>query len=150
MNGGTVRSAPLAVQSDACLPLTDRALDQAAAEQHAKIFAALGDPVRLRLLSIIHAGSDTCSCHLEGPLDKSQPTISHHTRVLAEVGLIFGEKRGRWTYWNVAPKAQAFVDQLLNVSGTTAELLERRDEVGKDCGLWRHAKDEANMDVISA
>ena len=52
----------------------------------APILAALGDPVRLRLLSIVSAEGEVCSCNLEGPLAKSQPTISHHTRVLAEPG----------------------------------------------------------------
>jgi ArsR family transcriptional regulator len=64
----------------------------------APLFAALGDPVRLRLLSIVAAEGEVCSCNLEGPLGKSQPTISHHTRVLSEAGLIEGEKRGRWMW----------------------------------------------------
>ena len=69
----------------------------------AHTFAALADPVRLRLLSLVAAAGEICSCDLEGPLDKSQPTISHHTKALAEAGLIVGEKRGRWMWWRVAP-----------------------------------------------
>jgi ArsR family transcriptional regulator len=65
--------------------------------------------VRLRLLSIVAAQTEVCSCDLEGPLAKSQPTISHHTRVLAEVGLIVGEKRGRWMWWRVEPDRLAQV-----------------------------------------
>jgi ArsR family transcriptional regulator len=67
-------------------------------------FAALGDPVRLRLLSLIAAAGECCSCDLEAPLAKSQPTISHHTKALAEAGLIEGEKRGRWVWWRVVPE----------------------------------------------
>jgi ArsR family transcriptional regulator len=65
--------------------------------------------VRLRLLSIVAAQTEVCSCDLEGPLAKSQPTISHHTRVLAEAGLIVGEKRGRWMWWRVEPDRLAQV-----------------------------------------
>ena len=68
------------------------------------MFAALGDPVRLRLLSIVAAEGEVCSCNLEEPLGKSQPTISHHTRVLSEAGLIQGEKRGRWMWWRIVPE----------------------------------------------
>src|SRR5580658_9106405 len=73
------------------------------AAKAAPVLAALGDPVRLRLLSIVASEGEVCSCNLEGPLGKSQPTISHHTRVLADVGLIVGERRGRWTWWRAVP-----------------------------------------------
>jgi ArsR family transcriptional regulator len=73
----------------------------------AKVFAALGDPVRLRLLSVVAAGGEVCSCDLEGPLGKSQPTISHHTSALADAGLLTGEKRGRWMFWRVVPERLA-------------------------------------------
>ena len=71
------------------------------AESLARGFAALADPVRLRLLSLIAASEEVCSCDLLKPLGKSQPTVSHHTKALAEAGLIVGEKRGRWVYWRV-------------------------------------------------
>ncbi len=74
------------------------------ADQLAGAFAALGDPVRLRLLSLIAAAGECCSCDLQEPLGKSQPTISHHTKALAEAGLIAGEKRGRWMWWRVVPE----------------------------------------------
>src|SRR5215203_4761481 len=78
-------------------------LPQADAIQLARGFAALADPVRLRLLSIIASSGECCSCDLEEPLGKAQPTISHHTKALAEAGLITGEKRGRWVWWRVVP-----------------------------------------------
>src|SRR3974390_427602 len=82
-----------------CAAITDAALTTAEASELAPIFAALSDPVRLRLLSIVASEGEVCSCNLEGPLGKSQPTVSHHTKVLAEAGLIEGEKRGRWMWW---------------------------------------------------
>jgi ArsR family transcriptional regulator len=69
----------------------------------ARVLGALADPVRLRLLSLVAAGGEVCSCDLEAPLARSQPTISHHTKVLAEAGLIVGERRGRWMWWRVVP-----------------------------------------------
>jgi ArsR family transcriptional regulator, arsenate/arsenite/antimonite-responsive transcriptional repressor len=84
-----------------CPPITDSPLSQTDAEGLAAVFTALGDPVRLRLLSMVAAAGEICSCDLEDPLGRSQPTISHHTRVLSEVGLISGERRGRWTWWRV-------------------------------------------------
>ena len=76
----------------------DDAIDLAAG------FAALADPVRLRLLSLIAEAGEICSCDLLEPLGKSQPTISHHTKALAEAGLISGEKQGRWVWWSVVPE----------------------------------------------
>lgn len=69
----------------------------------AEAFAALADPIRLRLFNLVAQGGEVCSCDLQEPLGRSQPTISHHTKVLAEAGLIVGEKRGRWVWWSVAP-----------------------------------------------
>src|ERR1700721_2451179 len=73
----------------------------------------LGETVRLRLLSIVATEGEVCSCNLEGPLAKSQPTISHHTRVLAEAGLIEGEKRGRWMWWRIVPGQMQRLRELL-------------------------------------
>lgn len=78
------------------------------------MFAALADPVRLRLLSLIADAGECCSCELEEPLGKAQPTISHHTKALAEAGLITGEKRGRWMYWRVVPERVATVRAALD------------------------------------
>jgi ArsR family transcriptional regulator len=87
-----------------CVPITQSALGVQDAAELAGVFGALSDPVRLRLLSIVAAEGEVCSCNLEGPLGKSQPTISHHTRVLADAGLIEGEKRGRWMWWHLVPE----------------------------------------------
>lgn len=84
-----------------CTPITKAQLTESDANELASVFAALGDPVRLRLLSIVASEREVCSCNLEAPLAKSQPTISHHTKVLSDAGLILGEKRGRWTWWRI-------------------------------------------------
>ena len=86
-----------------CAPLRAAPLAEDEATELARVFAALGDPVRLRVLSLIAAADEVCSCDLEGPVGKSQPTISHHTKALAEAGLIVGEKRGRWMMWRIVP-----------------------------------------------
>jgi len=86
-----------------CTSALTAPLDEPGAEEIARGFAALADPVRLRLLSMIAAAGEVCSCDLTGPLGKSQPTVSHHTRTLAEAGLIVGEKRGRWVWWRIVP-----------------------------------------------
>ena len=65
---------------------------------------ALADPVRLRLLSMIAEAGSVCSCDLVEPLGKSQPTVSHHTKALADAGLITGEKQGRWVWWSLVPE----------------------------------------------
>jgi ArsR family transcriptional regulator len=83
------------------------------ADQLAHTFAALADPVRLRLLSMIASCDEVCSCDLLVPLGKSQPTISHHTKALADAGLIVGEKRGRWVYWRAVPERLANLRQAL-------------------------------------
>jgi ArsR family transcriptional regulator len=79
-------------------------LSQPEADVLARGFAALADPVRLRLLSMIAAADEVCSCDLLQPLGKSQPAISHHAKALTEAGLITGDKRGRWVYWKVVPE----------------------------------------------
>lgn len=100
-----------------CTPMLTEALTEADAIALAQGFAALGDPVRLRLLSLIAAAGECCSCDLEGPLDRSQPTISHHTKALAEAGLITGEKRGRWVWWRVVPERVATLRDALEPPG---------------------------------
>lgn len=86
-----------------CASLLAAPLSVEEADQLAAAFAALADPVRLRLLSLVAEAGEVCSCDLLEPLGKSQPTVSHHTKILSEAGLITGEKRGRWVWWSVVP-----------------------------------------------
>lgn len=97
-----------------CGAVLQAPLEEPQAVEMAQRFAALGDPVRLRLLSFIAAAGETCSCDLTGPLGKSQPTISHHTRILAEAGLIEGDKRGRWVWWRIVPDELAALRDTLD------------------------------------
>ena len=96
-----------------CGAITDVPLDDVDAVDLAGTYAALADPVRLRLLSLIAAAGELCSCDLVEPLGKAQPTVSHHTKILSEAGLITGDKRGRWVYWSIEPTKAAFVRQVL-------------------------------------
>jgi ArsR family transcriptional regulator, arsenate/arsenite/antimonite-responsive transcriptional repressor len=86
-----------------CPSVVEAPLTEEDASQLAEVLGALADPVRLRLFSIVAARGEVCSCELEAPLGRSQPTVSHHTKVLAEAGLLSGERRGRWTWWSIAP-----------------------------------------------
>jgi ArsR family transcriptional regulator len=90
-----------------CCSVLVEPIADAQAEDLAKAFAALADPVRLRLFSMIAAAGTECSCNLVEPIGKSQPTVSHHTKVLADAGLIAGEKAGRWVNWTVVPERLA-------------------------------------------
>lgn len=97
-----------------CVPLTAAPLGDGRATALAATYAALADPVRLKLLSLIAAAGELCSCDMVEPLAKSQPTVSHHTKILAEAGLIVGDKRGRWVWWSVVADRADFVTRVLN------------------------------------
>ena len=100
-----VRTTPIPLLTAECCPSIAAApLAEDDAQVLAAAFAALGDPVRLRLFSMIASAGEICSCDMQEPLGKSQPTISHHTKALADAGLITGEKRGRWVYWRAVPE----------------------------------------------
>lgn len=104
----SVRELPVLVQPEVeacCPPLRAQALDTGAATDLARRFAALGDPVRLRLLSVLASSPDSavCACDLVQPVGKSQPTVSHHLKVLREAGLVTSEKRGVNIWYAVVP-----------------------------------------------
>lgn len=96
------------VQSVACCsPLSREPLSESEAEGTAPLLKALGDPVRLRLMSLVasHEGGEACVCDLNDAFEVSQPTISHHLKVLHEVGLLDREKRGVWVYYRARTDA---------------------------------------------
>jgi ArsR family transcriptional regulator len=101
----TQRTAPLPVmdQGACCSSVLGSPLEAADADELAKGFAALGDPVRLRVLSMLAAADEgeVCVCNFVEPLGRSQPTISHHLRVLSEAGLVHGERRGKWVWYSL-------------------------------------------------
>jgi len=92
-----------------CPPISQEPLSRAQAEQVAPLLKALADPVRLRLMSLVasHPGGEACVCDLTDPFDLSQPTISHHLKVLHESGLLDREKRGVWVYYRARTEALA-------------------------------------------
>ncbi|MGF1646802.1 MAG: metalloregulator ArsR/SmtB family transcription factor [Kineosporiaceae bacterium] len=89
-----------------CVPLTAVLSDEDAAGL-AAVLKAVADPARLRLLSLVAAGpaDGVCGCELTGPLGLSQPTVSHHLKVLLQAGLVEREKRGVWAYYRPVPGA---------------------------------------------
>lgn len=108
-----------------CEPVLGRSLTPARATDLGSVFAALADPIRLRLFSLIAAADEVCACDLVGELDRSQPTISHHTRVLAEAGLIAGDKRGRWVWWHAVPERIAEMRDVLAPAARPREVETR-------------------------
>lgn len=89
-----------------CTPLYQGVLDEEDAAEMATLLAALADPVRLRIVSMLATASQgaACGCDLEVPLGLSQPTVSHHLKILREAGLISGRKEGRWVHYSVIPE----------------------------------------------
>jgi ArsR family transcriptional regulator, arsenate/arsenite/antimonite-responsive transcriptional repressor len=80
-------------------------LGESEAEALAVRWRALGDPSRLRILSLIAASGEMCGCDLTEPVSLSQPTVSHHLKVLTEAGFVIREQRGKWAWYSVAPEA---------------------------------------------
>ena len=107
---------PIANATACCSPLQEIALDDAAAESLATAFAALADPARLRLLSLIATApmGEACACDLIEPIGKSQPTVSHHLKILVDAGLVTREKRGVWAWYRANT---AKLNELRNVLG---------------------------------
>ncbi|MEH1168357.1 metalloregulator ArsR/SmtB family transcription factor [Micromonospora sp. CPCC 205539] len=98
-----------------CSPLAARPLDADQAAVVAPMFKALGDPVRLRLLSMIASVPEICVCDLTPAFDLSGPTISHHLKVLREAGLVDSERRGTWVWYQVRPEAIRQLGVLLDL-----------------------------------
>jgi ArsR family transcriptional regulator len=96
---------PATIEADAscCVPRITSTITAEDAERVARVFKALGDPTRVRLLSLIAAGEggEACICDLTDPVGLSQGTVSHHMKLLAEAGLVTREQRGRWAYFSL-------------------------------------------------
>ncbi len=105
-----------------CAPLMRGPLSPGAAVELAKTLKALADPARLRLLSMVaaHDGGEACVCDLTEPLGLTQPTVSHHLKVLVEAGLLARDKRGVWAYYTVVPGA---LDSLAAVLSSPVQLV---------------------------
>lgn len=98
-----------------CAPLASEVVSVADAEGLSRQFSALADPVRLRLLSLLAtaSGGSVCACELVGPAGKSQPTVSHHLKVLSEAGLVISERRGRNIWYAAVPAALESLREVL-------------------------------------
>ena len=115
-------------QAGCCPALTAEALSEPQAAKLSVMFKALGDPVRLRLLSLIasHPGGEACVCEISATFDLSQPTISHHLKLLRSAGLLTCERRGTWVYYRVIPSALQQLSSVLKVD-------ERPKETSLEC-----------------
>lgn len=105
----------IATATASCPPLLAGALEPTEAEDLATALKALADPTRLRLLSLIQAQPDgeACVCHLTGPLGLTQPTVSHHLKVLLGAGLVERDQRGSWAFFRVVPGQLAALRRVL-------------------------------------
>ncbi|MDN4175535.1 metalloregulator ArsR/SmtB family transcription factor [Nocardioides sp. SOB77] len=116
MASPTAPTAPTVEQTSACCStVTGGVLEAADAERLARMFKALGDPTRVRLLSLIAAQPDreACVCDLTEPVGLSQPTVSHHMKQLVEAGLVVREQRGRWAFYRLVEDTLAALGDAL-------------------------------------
>jgi ArsR family transcriptional regulator len=101
---------------ECCAPLVEEPLDNDQAAKLAGWFRVLGDPARLRLLSLIASKGEACAaCDLVEPIGVSQPTVSHHLKVLFEAGLVERHKHGRWVYYRAIPDRMAVLSKALSI-----------------------------------
>lgn len=112
----TATALPIEDISACCNPVTAGVLDVGAAERLAKIFKALGDPTRLRLLSLVaaHEGGEACICDLTALVGLSQATVSHHMKQLVDAGLLTREQRSKWAYYRVVGSTMNALGELLH------------------------------------
>jgi ArsR family transcriptional regulator len=105
-----------------CSPLAEAPLSEADANVLATRLRAVAEPARLRLVSLVLAspGQEACICDLTAPLGLSQPTVSHHMKVLVDAGLLAREKRGRWAYFRAVPEAFESLAQALRPAAPTS------------------------------
>jgi ArsR family transcriptional regulator, arsenate/arsenite/antimonite-responsive transcriptional repressor len=97
----------LPLLSDCCSPVVREVIQPAEAETLARGFKALADPARLRLISLVaaHEDAEACVCELTDPIGLSQPTVSHHLKILVDAGILTREQRGKWAYYRLVPEA---------------------------------------------
>jgi ArsR family transcriptional regulator len=98
---------------ECCPPVTDAVLSHDDAEQVAAALKVLADPARLRLISLLASQPEACVCDLTEPVGLTQPTVSHHLKVLHEAGFLEREKRGTWVYYRLLPGALKAVRKAL-------------------------------------
>jgi ArsR family transcriptional regulator, arsenate/arsenite/antimonite-responsive transcriptional repressor len=120
-SGAVTRAELPLVESPCCAPIAGAPLAAEEAAALASVLKALADPARLRLLSVIQAseGGEACQCDLTAPVGLSQPTVSHHLKVLYEAGLVTREKRGSWAYYRAVPARLAEIATALTAAAVS-------------------------------
>ena len=108
--------------SGCCATVTAGVMDVEDAQRLARVFKALGDPTRVRLLSMIatQSGGESCVCDLTEPVGLSQPTVSHHMKQLVDAGLVTREQRGKWAYYTLVPEKLAMLSGVLDPQASRA------------------------------
>jgi ArsR family transcriptional regulator, arsenate/arsenite/antimonite-responsive transcriptional repressor len=101
------RGTGLPLLTECCTPVVREVIQPIQAEVLASGFKALADPARLRLISLVaaHQGAEACVCELTDPIGLSQPTVSHHLKILVDAGILSREQRGKWAYYRLVPEA---------------------------------------------
>jgi ArsR family transcriptional regulator, arsenate/arsenite/antimonite-responsive transcriptional repressor len=105
----------LPLLSECCSPVVHEVIQPAEAVRLAEGFKALGDPTRLRLISLVaaHEDAEACVCELTDPVGLSQPTVSHHLKILVDAGVLTREQRGKWAYYRLVPKTLNVLAELI-------------------------------------
>jgi ArsR family transcriptional regulator len=113
------RPGLLPVDDGCCTPLGSEPLSAAQAADLAHVLKALADPTRLRLVSMVaaHQNGEACVCELTDPVGLTQPTISHHLKILVDAGIFTRTQRGKWAYYAIAPTRLNALATALTVSG---------------------------------
>jgi ArsR family transcriptional regulator len=103
----TPTGTELSLLTECCTPVVRELIQPMEAEVLASGFKALADPARLRLISLVaaHQGAEACVCELTDPVGLSQPTVSHHLKILVDAGILTREQRGKWAYYRLVPDA---------------------------------------------
>jgi ArsR family transcriptional regulator, arsenate/arsenite/antimonite-responsive transcriptional repressor len=101
--------------SECCSPVVRAVIKPAEAETLAAGFKAVADPTRLRLISLVaaHKDAEACVCELTDPVGLSQPTVSHHLKILVDAGILTREQRGKWAYYQLVPETLSAVAALI-------------------------------------
>jgi ArsR family transcriptional regulator, arsenate/arsenite/antimonite-responsive transcriptional repressor len=114
----TAHDRPLQLADDCCVPLLREPITASQAADLARLLKALADPTRLRLVSMVaaHQGGEACVCDLTEPLGLTQPTVSHHLKILVDAGIFTRDKRGVWAYYALVPSALDAISAVLSTT----------------------------------
>jgi len=115
MQKGPERQVLPLVLTECCSPVVGQVMTVAEAESLATVLKAIAEPTRLRLVSLVaaHADAEACVCDLTEPVGLSQPTVSHHLKILVDAGVLQREQRGKWAYYKLVPATFASLSRLL-------------------------------------